>query len=126
MAGPPGRQAPAAIRPPSASSEFFMTPPTSVGTAAPAASTSAAPAAHKQEEQRTITMNLGPQHPATHGTLRQILELDGEIIVRCTPEIGFLHTGFEKLAENMTFNQFVTVTDRMNYFSPMANNFGWI
>ncbi len=75
---------------------------------------------------RRMVMNFGPQHPATHGTLRMVLELDGETIVKCTPEIGFLHTGFEKLGENMSFNQFVTVTDRMNYLSPLNNNIGFV
>jgi NADH-quinone oxidoreductase subunit D len=76
--------------------------------------------------QKLVTLNIGPQHPATHGTLRHIVQVDGEIIVKCTPEIGYLHTGFEKLGEHMTFNQFVTVTDRMNYFSALNNNIGWV
>jgi NADH-quinone oxidoreductase subunit D len=69
-----------------------------------------------------MILNLGPQHPATHGTLRLTLELEGERIVRCIPDIGYLHTGFEKLAEHHSYNQFVTVTDRMNYLSPLCNN----
>jgi NADH dehydrogenase I D subunit len=72
-----------------------------------------------------MVLNLGPQHPATHGTLRVILELDGERIVRCDPEIGFLHTGFEKLGEHLSYTQFVTVTDRMNYMSAINNNVGY-
>ena len=75
--------------------------------------------------RRTIEMNLGPQHPAMHGTLRARLTIDGETIVKCDPDIGFLHTGFEKLGEYRTFNQFITVTDRMNYFSPICNNVGF-
>lgn len=75
--------------------------------------------------RRLLKMNLGPQHPATHGTLRLILELDGEIVVKCTPEIGYLHTGFEKLGEHHSYNQFVVVTDRMNYLSPICNNVGY-
>jgi NADH-quinone oxidoreductase subunit D len=71
---------------------------------------------------RTLTVNMGPQHPAMHGTLRNVLELDGERIVRALPEIGYLHTGFEKLGEQHTYNQFVTTTDRMNYLSPICNN----
>ncbi len=71
-------------------------------------------------------MNLGPQHPATHGTLRVMLELDGEIIVKAEQEIGFLHTGFEKLGEHLSYNQFITVTDRMNYMSPLNNNVGFV
>ena len=70
-------------------------------------------------------LNFGPQHPATHGTLRHVLELDGERIVRCTIHIGYLHSGFEKLGEHLNYNQYVVVTDRMNYVSPMANNVAW-
>ena len=72
-----------------------------------------------------VILNFGPQHPATHGTLRLVLHLDGETIVKAEPEIGFLHTGFEKLGEHMTWQQYVTVTDRMNYLSPIANNIAW-
>lgn len=72
-----------------------------------------------------MVLNLGPQHPATHGTLRLTLELDGERIVRCIPDIGYLHTGFEKLGEHHTYNQYVTVTDRMNYLSPLCNNIAY-
>ena len=70
-------------------------------------------------------MNFGPQHPATHTTLRLVLKLDGERVVDAMPDIGFLHSGFEKLGEHLDYNQYVTVTDRMNYVSPMANNVGW-
>lgn len=72
-----------------------------------------------------MVLNLGPQHPATHGTLRLTLELEGERISRCIPDIGYLHTGFEKLGEHHTYNQWVTVTDRMNYLSPLCNNIGF-
>ena len=71
------------------------------------------------------TLNFGPQHPATHGTLRLVLELDGERILSCVPHIGYLHCGFEKLGEHHNYNQYVVVTDRMNYISPMANNIAW-
>lgn len=71
------------------------------------------------------TLNFGPQHPATHTTFRLVLELDGETIVSCTPHIGYLHSGFEKLGEHLDYNQYVVVTDRMNYVSPMANNIAW-
>ncbi len=71
------------------------------------------------------TLNFGPQHPATHTTLRLVLELDGERILSCTPHIGYLHSGFEKLGEHLNYNQYVVVTDRMNYVSPMANNIAW-
>lgn len=78
-----------------------------------------------EREENTVTMNVGPSHPATHGTLRLKLELQGETVVRCEQEIGFLHTGFEKLGEYRSYNQFVTITDRMNYISPLANNIGY-
>lgn len=71
------------------------------------------------------TLNFGPQHPATHTTLRLVLELDGERVVSCVPHIGYLHSGFEKLGEHLNYNQYVVVTDRMNYVSPMANNIAW-
>ena len=72
-----------------------------------------------------MTRNLGPQHPATHGTLRLVLEMDGERVVNCVSDIGYLHTGFEKLGEHMNYNQYIVVTDRMNYLSPLANNIGY-
>jgi NADH-quinone oxidoreductase subunit D len=71
------------------------------------------------------TLNFGPQHPATHTTLRLLLEVEGERVVGCTQDIGFLHSGFEKLGERHNYNQYVVVTDRMNYISPMANNIAW-
>ncbi len=71
------------------------------------------------------TLNFGPQHPATHTTLRLVLELDGETVVACTPHIGYLHSGFEKLAEDLDYNQYVVVTERINYVSPIANNIVW-
>ena len=71
------------------------------------------------------TLNFGPQHPATHTTLRLVLKLDGERVVDAMPDIGYLHSGFEKIGEHLDYNQYVTVTDRMNYISPMANNVAW-
>jgi len=71
------------------------------------------------------TLNFGPQHPATHTTLRLILTLDGERIVKAIPDIGYLHSGFEKLGEDLDFNQYVTIVDRMNYISPIANEGSW-
>ncbi len=71
------------------------------------------------------TLNFGPQHPATHTTLHLVLELDGERIVHATPHIGYLHSGFEKLGEHLSFNQYVTVVDRMNYISPPMNEVAW-
>jgi NADH-quinone oxidoreductase subunit D len=78
-------------------------------------------------EQREYlwTLNFGPQHPATHTTLRILLKLDGELVVDAVPDIGYLHSGFEKIGEHLDYNQYVTVTDRMNYISPMANNVAW-
>jgi NADH-quinone oxidoreductase subunit D len=71
------------------------------------------------------TLNFGPQHPATHTTLRLILTLDGETVVKAVPDIGYLHSGFEKLGEHLDFNQYVTIVDRMNYISPVANEVAW-
>jgi len=71
------------------------------------------------------TLNFGPQHPATHTTLRLVLLLDGERVADAIPDIGYLHSGFEKLGEHLNYNQYVTVTDRMNYISPLANNVAW-
>ena len=70
-------------------------------------------------------LNFGPQHPATHTTLRLVLELDGERVARCTPHIGYLHSGFEKLGEHLDYNQYVSVVSRMNYLSPIANDICW-
>ena len=78
-----------------------------------------------REEDYLWTLNFGPQHPATHTTLRIVLKLDGERVVDAIPDIGYLHSGFEKIGEHLDYNQYVTVTDRMNYISPMANNVGW-
>src|ERR1043165_7554085 len=69
-----------------------------------------------------LIINMGPSHPATHGVLRLLLELDGEIITKATPDIGYLHRGDEKIAENMHYNQFVPYTDRLDYIPPIANN----
>ena len=71
------------------------------------------------------TLNFGPQHPATHTTLRLVLTLDGETVVKAVPDIGYLHCGFEKLGEDLDFNQYVTIVDRMNYISPLANEIAW-
>jgi NADH-quinone oxidoreductase subunit D len=71
-----------------------------------------------------LLVNLGPQHPATHGVLRLVVELDGETVVRVIPHVGYLHSGFEKLGEYRHYNQIVPLTDRTDYLSPMANNVG--
>src|SRR3954467_6228442 len=69
-----------------------------------------------------MVLNMGPSHPATHGVLRLVLELDGEIITKAVPDVGYLHRGDEKIAENMTYNQFVPYTDRLDYLAPLSNN----
>src|ERR1700675_3164694 len=69
-----------------------------------------------------LTLNMGPSHPSTHGVLRILLELDGEIVITAMPDIGYLHRRDEKIAENMTYNQFVPDTDRLDYLAPLANN----
>jgi NADH-quinone oxidoreductase subunit D len=76
-------------------------------------------------EDYVWTLNFGPQHPATHTTLRLVLKLDGERVIDAVPDIGYLHSGFEKMGEHLDYNQYVTVTDRMNYISPTANNVCW-
>ncbi len=70
-------------------------------------------------------LNFGPQHPATHTTLRLMLALEGERIVGCTPDIGFLHSGFEKLGEHLDYNQYVVIVERMNYVCPVSNDIAW-
>jgi len=69
-----------------------------------------------------MLVNIGPQHPATHGVLRLVLELEGETVRRCIPHVGYLHSGFEKLGEYRQYNQIIPLTDRTDYLSPMANN----
>ena len=80
-----------------------------------------APVAEGAKDQHMV-LNMGPQHPSTHGVLRLVLEIDGEIIVRLYPEIGYLHTGIEKTCEAKFYQQVVPLTDRIDYLSPMANN----
>ncbi len=72
-----------------------------------------------------LVLNMGPSHPSTHGVLRLIMELDGEMVTKATPEIGYLHRGDEKIAENMQYNQFVPYTDRLDYLAPIANNIAY-
>jgi len=80
-----------------------------------------APIAEGSKDQ-TMVLNMGPQHPSTHGVLRLVLEIDGEIVVRLYPEIGYLHTGIEKTCEAKFYQQVVPLTDRIDYLSPMHNN----
>src|SRR3970282_1470676 len=70
----------------------------------------------------TMVLNMGPQHPSTHGVLRVLLELDGETVVKAQPEIGYLHTGIEKTCEAKTYSQAITLTDRIDYLAPLSNN----
>ena len=73
----------------------------------------------------TMVLNMGPQHPSTHGVLRVVLELDGETVVKARPEIGYLHTGIEKSCEALTYSQAITLTDRIDYLAPLSNNLGY-
>ncbi len=74
---------------------------------------------------RTMTINMGPQHPATHGVLRVVLEVDGEKVVKATPVVGYLHTGIEKTMESLLYYKAIPCTDRMDYLAPMSNNLGY-
>uniref|UniRef100_UPI002FDB1CAC NADH-quinone oxidoreductase subunit D n=1 Tax=Dissulfurispira sp. TaxID=2817609 RepID=UPI002FDB1CAC len=74
---------------------------------------------------KEITISMGPQHPATHGVLRVVLDLDGETVVKCTPYVGYLHRGVEKLSENRTYLSALPLTDRLDYISSMSNNVGY-
>jgi NADH-quinone oxidoreductase subunit D len=78
-----------------------------------------------EDHPDVITINMGPSHPATHGVLRLVLQLDGEKVLRCVPHLGYLHRGMEKIAENRTYLQFIPYTDRMDYLSPLAANVGF-
>jgi len=77
-------------------------------------------------QDRTMILNMGPQHPSTHGVLRVLLEIDGETVVRMMPEIGFLHTGIEKTCEAKFYQQVVPLTDRIDYLCPMTNNLCYV
>lgn len=76
--------------------------------------------------ENEMILNMGPQHPATHGVLRVLLRLDGETVIGCVPELGYLHRGYEKMAENMSYYEYIPHTDRLDYISPMANNVAWV
>src|SRR6185312_4481343 len=73
----------------------------------------------------TMTINMGPQHPSTHGVLRLVLTLDGETILQSRPDICYLHTGIEKTAESKSYFKALVLTDRMDYLAPLANNLGY-
>jgi NADH-quinone oxidoreductase subunit D len=78
-----------------------------------------------ETDQETMTINMGPSHPSTHGVLRLVLELDGETVVRCTPHIGYLHTGIEKTMENLSYYKALVLTDREDYLSNLCNNLAY-
>ena len=80
------------------------------------------PAPDTEGQGELMALNMGPSHPSTHGVLRLLVEMDGETITRAIPDLGYLHRGDEKIAENMTYNQFVPYTDRLDYLAPLANN----
>jgi NADH-quinone oxidoreductase subunit D len=97
----------------------------------PAARASQAVAASRDGELQDIqgdklVLNMGPSHPSTHGVLRILVEMDGETITKAVPDVGYLHRGDEKIAENMTYNQFVPYTDRLDYLAPLANNVAYV
>jgi NADH dehydrogenase I D subunit len=77
-------------------------------------------------ETKELTLNMGPQHPSTHGVLRLVLDLDGENVVKCIPHVGYIHRGVEKLGENRTFFSALPLTDRLDYISAMNNNVGYV
>lgn len=76
--------------------------------------------------EHEMILNMGPQHPATHGVLRVVLRLDGELVLSAKCELGYLHRGYEKLAENMTYHEYIPHTDRLDYISPIANNVAYV
>lgn len=78
-----------------------------------------------ERDDNQMIVNFGPQHPSSHGQLRLILELDGELVSKATPDIGYLHRGMEKMAENMIYNEFLPTTDRMDYIASTSNNYGF-
>ena len=74
----------------------------------------------------TVTINMGPSHPSTHGVLRLVVELDGEVVRKVVPHVGYLHRGMEKIAESMTYHQFIPYTDRLDYLAPLSNNVAFV
>src|SRR5215471_16952452 len=74
------------------------------------------------DTSKTMVLNMGPQHPSTHGVLRILLELDGETVIKAVPDMGYLHTGIEKSCEDKTYSQAITLTYRIDYLNPLGNN----
>src|SRR5882672_781708 len=85
-----------------------------------------APAGEDAVHGESMVVNMGPSHPSTHGVLRLVLTLDGEVVKAVQPHLGYLHRGMEKIAEGMTYNQFVPYTDRLDYLAPLSNNVAYI
>src|SRR5580693_5024643 len=94
-------------------------------TLTPGTDETAPPDVYSNDGDNLWTLNFGPQHPATHTTLRLVLALDGERIIKATPHIGYLHSGFEKCGEHLNYNQYVTIVDRMDYSAPIYNELAW-
>ncbi len=90
-----------------------------------AAAKAASASLPKEYEADKMSLSMGPSHPSTHGVLRIQFELDGEVVTKADPVVGYLHRGDEKIAENMTYNQFVPYTDRLDYLAPLANNMAY-
>src|SRR2546422_4686173 len=108
---------------PAAQTIEFRDPASRAGSGAPTAASPPGPGDDVEDIRgEKMVLNMGPSHPSTHGVLRVLLELDGEIITKAMPDIGYLHRGDEKIAENMTFTQFIPYTDRLDYLAPLANN----
>src|SRR5437660_9313722 len=93
----------------------------------PVAQAQALPAAEDLQDMQgeKMVLNMGPSHPSTHGVLRIVLELDGEIITRAVPDVGYLQRGDEKIGENMTYTQFIPYTDRLDYLAPLHTNIAY-
>ena len=108
--------------------EFSVSPGQEMGVGGQASLSPIAPFDIPEPEIGTETMliNIGPQHPATHGVLRLVCELDGETVTRVVPHIGYLHSSFEKLGEYRTWNQIVPLTDRMDYLAPLIYNCAYV
>jgi len=107
---------------PTAQSIEFREPAARAGEAAHALQATDSTDELQDMQGEKMVLNMGPSHPSTHGVLRILLEMDGEIITKAMPDIGYLHRGDEKIAENMTYTQFIPYTDRLDYLAPLANN----